>query len=216
MSKFEEKILQMEKEIKGNTLKINDLDKNKTALVVVDMVKGFVHKGALSSPRVQGIIKEIVELNYKTLGSKKIFFLDEHTSGSTELKSYEKHCLKDTEEAELIDELKEEKEVNSNIAMIPKNSVNGFHAPGFKLWLEENEAEVENYIICGCEVDICVSNFANTLKTYFNQKDSNKRVIVPSNAVETFDFGTHDGDLMKIISLWEMKSNGIEIVDKII
>ncbi|WP_243441448.1 hypothetical protein [Clostridium arbusti] len=68
----------------------------------------------------------------------------------------------------------------------------------------------------GCEADICVSHFATTLKTYFNEKNLNKRIIVPINGVETFDFGTHDGDLMKVISLWEMKGNGIKIVDEIL
>lgn len=100
--------------------------------------------------------------------------------------------------------------------MIPKNSTNGFHAPGFKLWLEQNEVEVENYIVVGCVTDICVSQFATTLKTYFNQKNLNRRIIVPMDLVEIFTFGTHDGDLMQIISLWEMKSNGIEVVETII
>lgn len=208
MGKFEEKILNMSEEIKGKFVDLNDLDKDKTAIVIVDMVNGFVHEGALSSPRVEGIVDEIVRINEKTLGNKKIFFLDEHTNNSTEFKSYAKHCLEGSLEAELIPELKNEALLDSNTVMIPKNSVNGFHAPGFKKWLEENESQIENYIICGCEVDICVSNFANTLKTYFNQKNMDKRIIIPSNAVETFDFGTHDGDLMKIISLWEMQSNG--------
>ena len=60
-----------------------------------------------------------------------------------------------------------------------------------KIWLDDNERHIENYIIVGCEVDICVSHFATTLKTYFNQKNLNRRIIVPVDSVETFDFGTH-------------------------
>lgn len=211
------KIFDMQKEIKGKVLTLSELPKEKTALIVVDMVNGFVHEGALSSQRVTEIINKLVTINERTNGYKKIFFLDQHEDNSVEFKNYEKHCLKDSAESELIESLRVLVATNhSNTTMIPKNSTNGFHAPEFKLWLVENEDKIENYIIVGCEVDICVSQFATTLKTYFNQKNLDRRLIVPVDSVETFDFGIHDGDLLKVISLWEMKSNGIEIVDTII
>ncbi|PRR81864.1 isochorismatase family cysteine hydrolase [Clostridium vincentii] len=211
------KILDMQKEISGKILQLTDLQKEKTAIIVVDMVNGFVHKGQLASPRVIEIIDNLVIINEKTHGYKKIFFLDEHDENSMEFKYYAKHCLKDTSESELILELRgEATTLHKNTTMIHKNSTNGFHAPEFKLWLDQNQEKIENYIIVGCEVDICVSHFATTLKTYFNQNNLSKRIIVASDCVETFDFGTHDGDLMKVISLWEMQTNGIEIVDKII
>ena len=209
-------ISNMEKEIKGKTLYLKDFSKDNTAIITVDMVKGFVKKGMLSSPRIISIIDAIVDLNKRSEEYKKIFFLDEHEENSAELTTYAKHCIKGTEESELIDELNKEEVIGKNTTMISKNSTNGFHAPAFKVWLEKNEDIIENYIVIGCEADICVSHFATTLKTYFNEKNLNRRIIVPINGVETFDFGTHDGDLMKIISLWEMKTNGIEIVDKIL
>lgn len=211
-----EKIFQMEAEIKGKNVTLEELKKENTAVIFVDMVKGFVYEGALASERIIKIEKTLVELNEKTYGYKKIFFLDEHEKGCSEHDSYAEHCIKGSSEAELVESLKEGATLHSNTTMIPKNSTNGFHAPLFKKWLEKNEASIENYIIVGCEADICVSHFATTLKTYFNEKNLRRRIIVPSNAVETFDFGTHDGDLIKVISLWEMKSNGIEVVDEII
>jgi nicotinamidase-related amidase len=210
------KIFDMEKESKGNTVYLKDFLKENTVIVTVDMVKGFVNKGMLSSPRINSIIDAIVDLNKRSNGYKKIFFLDEHEENSSELTTYAKHCIKGTEESELIDELNTEEVIGKDATMISKNSTNGFHAPGFKEWLEKNEDIIENYIVVGCEADICVSHFVTTLKTYFNEKNLNKKIIVPINGIETFDFETHDGDLMKIISLWEMKSNGIEIVDEIL
>jgi len=211
------KILDMQKEIKGIAINLEDLSKEKTAIIIVDMVNGFVHEGPLSSPRVVEIIDNLVKLNGKTKGYKKIFFLDNHEENSVEFKNYAKHCIKGSSEAEIIPSLRGEITINhKNTTLIPKNSTNAFHAPEFKVWLDDNEKYIENYIIAGCEVDICVSQFATTLKTYFNQKNINRRIIVPIDSVETFDFGTHQGDLMKIISLWEMQSNGIEIVDNII
>lgn len=209
-------ILEMEKEIKGRIVKFEELPKEKTVLVVVDMVKGFVTEGILSSLRIMTIINTITAMYEKSAEYKKIFFLDEHDENSIELNCYAKHCLKGTSEAELIDELKSVALSDDNAVMISKNSTNGFHAPGFKVWLEEYERSIKNYIVVGCEADICVSHFATTLKTYFNQKNLDRRIIVPIKAVETFDFGTHKGDFMKVVSLWEMKSNGIEIVEEIV
>lgn len=209
------KIFDMQNEIKGKVVNLTDLSKEKTALIVVDMVNGFVHTGIMSSPRVETIVENIVAINERTYGYKKVFFLEQHEEDSTEFKTYAKHCVKNSEEAELIPLLNCGATLHSNTTIIHKNSTNGFHAPEFKIWLNENEEQIENYIVVGCSTDICVKHFAETLKTYFNQKNLDKRIIVPIDSVETFDFGTHDGDLMKVISLWEMKSNGIEVVDTI-
>ncbi len=209
------RIFDMEKEIKGNIVDLKEFPKEKTAVVIVDMVNGFVYEGALASPRIIETINNIVELDKRTAGYKKIFFADNHSENSVEYNSFAKHCLEGTSEAELIPELKERAKLHDNNMIIPKNSTNGFHAPLFKTWLKENEEQIENYIVLGCEVDICVSHFATTLKTYFNEKNLNRRIIVPINSVETYDFGCHEGDFMKVIALYEMKSNGIEVVDKI-
>jgi len=211
------KIFDMQKEIRHKVVSLTDLPKDKTALIIVDMVNGFVHKGPLSSQRVVEIISNLVAINERTQGYKKIFFLDHHDENSVEFNNYPKHCLNGSTESNLIQELSCQRATShNNTTMIPKNSTNGFHAPGFKVWLDNNEETIENYIILGCEVDICVSHFATTLMTYFNQKNLHRRIIIPMDSVETFDFGIHDGDLMKVISLWQMQSNGIEIVDSII
>jgi len=208
------KIMEMNKEIKGNNVKLDDLPKDKTVIIVVDKVRGFVYEGLLSSPRIVEIIDGIVDLNKRAEGYKKIFFLDQHEENSPELKTYGPHALRGSSEDELIPELVPLSE-DANVSLIHKNSTNGFHAPGFKIWLKENEDLIENYIVTGCEADICVAHFATTLKTYFNENNLNRRIVVPINGVETYDYGTHDGDIMKVISLWEMKLNGIEIADSI-
>ena len=210
------KIFDMRNEIRGEVVNLADLSKEKTALIVMDMVNGFVHAGIMSSPRVEKIIDIIATTNERTYGYKKVFFLEQHDEDSTEFKTYAKHCIKDSKEAELIPSLNCGATLHSNTSIIHKNSTNGFHAPEFKIWLSENEDIIENYIIEGCSTDICVKHFAETLKTYFNEKNIDRRIIVPIDAVEIFDFETYDGDLMSVISLWEMKSSGIEVVDTIL
>lgn len=209
------KLMMIEKELRGKKVELNTLDKDRIALGVVDMVNGFVNEGVLASPRVTGIVKDIVALNEKTYGFKKFFFLDNHGENSAEFNSFPPHCVEGSIETDLIFELKGGATLHSNTTMIPKNSTNGFFAPGFQVWLKENEDKVDTYIITGCVTDICILTFVLTLNTYFVQKNFKKRIIVPMNCVQTYDFGTHDGDLMNLFALYNMSINGVEIVDSI-
>lgn len=206
----------IEEELRGRTIDLASLEKNKTALFVVDMVVGFVYSGALSSPRVAAIANNIALLNEKTKGFKKVFFLDTHEKDSQEFRYFPSHCVKGTEEAELIPELKTKYTEDIENCYVEKNSTNGFYALGFQEWLKKHEDEVDNYIITGCVTDICVLQFALSLKSYFNEKNINKRVIVPKNCVDTYDGGSHDGYLMNLFALYNMHTSGIEVVEKII
>ncbi len=206
---------EMEQELSGRIIELKLLDKDKTALFVVDMVVGFVYSGALSSPRVAAIVKNIAELNKKTKNFKKMFFLDNHENDSQEFEYFPQHCVKETNEAELIPELKTEDSKGTDTYYAEKNSTNGFHSSVFQEWLKKNEDNVDNYIITGCVTDICILQFALSLKSYFNEKNKDKRVIIPKNCVETYDAGTHDGYLMNLFALYNMHTSGIEIVEKI-
>lgn len=206
----------IEQEISGKTIELSSLHKENTALFVVDMVVGFVYSGALSSPRVAAISNNIAELNKFTKGYKKLFFLDRHEKDSQEFRYFPTHCVIGTEEAELIPELKTDDSEGQDTFYVEKNSTNGFHSNGFQDWIKKYGNEVDNYIITGCVTDICVLQFALSLKSYFNEKNMDKRVIVPKNTVETYDGGSHDGYLMNLFALYNMHTSGIEIVDKII
>lgn len=192
-------------------LKISELEPDKTVLVVVDMINGFINEGALASTRIKNIIPEVSELisicNKNNIDV--IAFADCHGENSAEFESFPAHCLENTSESELIDEIKNEIDT-----VIPKNSTNGFHAPEFKKLLEKNQ-QWENFIVCGDCTDICVHNFCITLKTYFNQINKKSRVIVPLNVVETYDGGIHNADFMNISALMIMKTNGIELAKEV-
>jgi nicotinamidase-related amidase len=201
-------------DLKGITL--NDVAENKdelkknTGFIVVDMVRGFYDVGLLASDRVKRTISPIEKLNEDLAGCKKVFFIDSHTKESVEFKDYPEHCLENTVEEELIDSIKSD----NNTTLIKKNSINGFHATKFKEWLDENK-EIENFIVVGVCSNICVETFVITLKTYFNQFNINKRIIVPMNCTETYDLGNHNAELMNLMTFYKMKSNGIEIVQEI-
>lgn len=197
-------------------IELKSLDLENTALIVVDMVVGFVEEGILSSPRVKDMSTNLLELNNRTKGCNKVYFVDSHSEDSEELKAYPAHCIINTKEEELIGGLKDALSKEENIKVIKKNSTNGFHVPEFKSWLNEAVKKIDNFIIVGCVTDICVLQFSLTLKTYFNQVNLSKRVIVPANCVETFDIPGHPGDEMNLFALSNMKSNGIEVVSEIV
>lgn len=192
-----------------------DFSKENTVLINVDIINGFCKEGNLSSDRVEKIIPEAVRINDRLKEFTRIYFIDKHEESSEEFNAYIKHCISNTSEAEIVDELKpfiDEKAVVCN-----KNSVNGFFSMEFQNWFIKN-GTITNYIVIGDVTDICVLNFCLTLKTYFNEKNIKSRIIVPLSGVETFDLDVtdHDGDIMNLFALYNMRMNGIEIVEDIL
>ncbi|MCG8484097.1 MAG: cysteine hydrolase [Clostridia bacterium] len=192
-------------------LDIKDCESKKTVLVIVDVINGFVREGALKSERIESIIPEIACLSKAcdALGIEKLAFCDYHTQESPEFDAYPPHCLAGTFEAEIVDEIKN----IGGYKLIPKNSTNGFLEEAFQEWLEQN-IDKDTFIITGDCTDICIQQFAITLKTWFNMKNRKSRVIVPMNMVETYDFGVHNGDLVNTMALYNMMINGVEVVKK--
>ena len=193
-------------------IRFDDLKEKETALIIVDMINGFVREGALQSPRAETVIPAIESLSKEIdkRSIKKLAFADSHTDKSPEFGAYPTHCLAGTSESEVVDELKR----IGGYTLIEKNSTNGFHEEEFKKWLNENQ-QINTFIITGVCTNICVEQFALTLKTYFNMQNKNARVIVPINTVETYDLGIHDGDLMNTMALYNMIVNGIEVVAEV-
>lgn len=191
---------------------MKDFKANQTVFVIVDMINGFAREGALASPRVEALIPVIADLSKKCDDYKfsKLAFADCHTEASPEFGAYPVHCMAGSSEGEIVDEIKE----IGGYTLIPKNSTNGFLEEGFKKWLEENP-EVDTFIVAGDCTDICVQQFAITLKTWFNMQNKKVRVIVPINAVDTYDLGAHEAELMNVMALYNMIINGVEVVKEV-
>lgn len=209
------KLLQELETLKGNLDKLNtedisNLDLSKTVLFIVDMNNGFAKQGSLYSPRVENLIKPI-ENFAKHICSKLnriIAFTDSHTKSSIELLNYPIHCLEDSIESDIVDELKD----IPNLEIVQKNSTNGFFA------LDKiNFENIDNIIIVGDCTDICIYQFAITLKSYFNQNNLRKNIIVPINLVDTYDIpNVHSAELLNIVFLNSMIQNGINVVKEIL
>jgi nicotinamidase-related amidase len=193
-------------------LSLNDLKTETAVLVLMDLVNGFARNGALQSPRVAALIPGAVKLinAFDCLGVTKIAFADSHSNVSPEFESYPPHCLAGTVEEEIVDELK----TIGGYQLIPKNSTNGFLEAAFQKWLRENRP-IDTFIVVGDCTDICIQQFAITLKAWFNHNDQKVRVIVPVDLVDTYDFGLHNAELMNAMALYNMMGNGVEVVKEI-
>ncbi|PKM94279.1 MAG: cysteine hydrolase [Firmicutes bacterium HGW-Firmicutes-1] len=194
------------------TIKLQDLPAQNTGFVMIDMVNGFTREGALKSSRIEAIIPELATLSRKCddLGIVKIAFADQHSKSSPEFEAYPEHCLLGTNEIEIVEEIK----AVAGYQLIYKNSTNGFLEEEFQQWLSDHD-QIDHFIITGDCTDICIQQFAITLKTWFNKQDKKSRIIVPIHVVDTYDLDIHNGDLMQVMALYNMMGNGIEIVNYI-
>lgn len=174
----------------------------------IDMNKGFTRKGALASGRVEEIIEATADFLEMALskGMKVIAFSDRHTKGSAELEAYPEHCT-EPEEYELVEELQD-----LELQPVWKNSTNAFMTGMGNLLA----GSCKTYIVTGCCTDICIYQFAVSLKAFLNQNDIKADVVVPLALVETYDSEWHNGDLMNVVFLNSMASNGVLLCENVV
>lgn len=199
--------------VMGKDFSVGDL--KDSALFIIDMNNGFSKKGALYSDRVEAIIdnvKEITEI-FADKDLPIIAYTDYHNKNSIEFKSYPHHCLEGTDEVELVDAIKVFKD---KIKVIRKNSTNAFLSNETQEIIGKlKDKNIKNYVVIGCCTDICIMQFALTLKAYFNENNMESEVYIPLKGVETYDAPWHKGDVMNHFAIYTMQQNGVNIVNSI-
>lgn len=176
-------------------------------LIVVDMVNGFIREGAMADSYIENIIGNIENLVRQNIDGT-IFIKDCHEKDAIEFNSYPIHCLKGTSESELVEELKK---YATNDNTYEKNSTSAMYAEAF-LSDVDNMKNLKQVTIVGCCTDICVLNLAIPLNNYFNQKNRNIEIIVPKNAVETFNSETHKREEYNEMAFKLMAQAGVKVV----
>lgn len=183
---------------------------SKDICVVVDMVNGFITQGPLSDSSILKIVPKTLEVidAYLAEGKDVIAFKDTHSLDSLEFEFFPVHCLKDTTESQLIDELLP---YESKMIGIEKDTTNGFFAPGFQSYLKNNP-DLESVSIVGCCTDICVLQFAQSLKTYTQTIGQKLTIKVIESAVDTYGAPGHDKAEFHTQALQLMRNAGIQII----
>ena len=199
------------------------LEDKKTALVIVDMVNGFLTEGVLSSPRSASVLPECEKLLQFAVDNSlpTVAFADCHEPDCIEFASFPPHCIRGTSEAQIADSLRRiggdlnpDRNRSNTYKLIEKNSTNGAITPEFQEWLAEND-KIERVVVCGVCTDICVMQFCLMLKTLCNQADRPMEVLLPVNAVETYDAPGHNADECNAAALRFMAQAGIRLTNAI-
>lgn len=201
----------------------NGNDPRKLAILSEDLVKGFTTVGRLASPRIAGMLPEVVRLfnAAHALGVHDFIFpQDSHPADSPQFDAYGPHCITGTVEAETVDELAFLPYADE-FTIMPKVSLNPAVGTMMDRWFDERQT-IESVIIMGDCTDLCVYQAAMHLKIRSNAIHRRLRIIVPEDCVQTYDYGIeearecgtmpHDGELMHRIFLYHMALNGIDIV----
>ena len=169
-------------------MNIKNLKMYTGCLIIVDMVNGFVREGMLHDEAIARTINRQIELikEAKAAGKLIVFIKDTHTKDSAEFERFGNlpHCLENTTESELVDELKEFENGEDTIS-IEKNSTNFMEAPEFRL-LMENQQNMNEFDIVGCCSDICVFDGAMGLAGYLDQNNRRHIIRVHEDAIATY------------------------------
>lgn len=183
-------------------------DGNMELLIVVDMVNGFIKKGNMADKYINHIINPNIELIKKINkeGGNIVFIKDTHKIKSREFDRFPVHCLEESEESKVIDELKEYEKV-----AFTKNSTSAMYAKGFKEYID-NLKNLKKIILSGCCTDICVMNLALDLQNYFDENNKNIDIIVPKDVVETYSGPNHNREEYNEIAFKIMNNAGIKLV----
>lgn len=195
-------------------MKIKNLKMYKGMLIVVDMVNGFAKKGDLADPKIRDVVPRQIELikEAKANGYLIVFIKDTHKEDSVEHKRFNggKHCVENSGEELVIDELKEYEDLEDTIS-IPKNSTSYMEAPEFRELISE-ATNIERVDVVGCCTDICVANGTIGLANYFDQWNRNVEIRVHEDAIATFleEDRQNYVDAAKLL----MAQQGIKLVKK--
>jgi len=201
-------------------------DPARVAICSVDMLNGFCYEGKLSSSRAAACIKPIVNLFQHAYaeGVKNFILIQEwHSKGAEEFNAYGSHCVQGTQEAETIPELTA-LHFARDFLVVRKNSLHTIVGTSMEQWLESHSG-VDTFVVVGMCTDLCVYDMVMDLKLRANARDMRRRVIVPANAVNTYDLPVavasqagalpHDAELLHALFLYMMTLNKIEVVKEL-
>ncbi len=196
------------------------------AVISVDVTQGFCYEGALSSPRVAGIVEPITRLFQCAWEHGVRNFLlsqDTHEPDAVEFAQWPPHCVRDTPEAETVAAFKA-LPFFDQMVLLEKNSISSDLNTGLDQWLAEHP-QVDHFIVVGDCTDLCTYQLAMHLRLDANARQIQRQISVPANGVQTYDLPVsvakaqgilpHPGDLMHAIFLYHLQLNGVAVVKEI-
>tara|TARA_B100001750_G_scaffold246075_1_gene267357 strand:+ start:828 stop:1370 length:543 start_codon:yes stop_codon:yes gene_type:complete len=169
-------------------------------LLVIDMLVGFLEPGKplYVGDEAAQIVSRVEELiiQEKAKGTNVIFICDTHDPDDLEFQMFPKHCVRGTDEAEVIEQL-----LPYADSIVQKQRYSAFFETGLEsqlIALGTNEV-----ILCGVCTDICV------MHTAADARNRDLVVEVIPGTVASFDEGAHNYALQHMRDIL-----GVTIVDE--
>ena len=188
----------------------------KKALYIIDMNNGFVNFGDMANPKYNDLVPMQLELINKIRKENGLvnFILEGHDNDALEFKTYPKHCVKGTKEADLIPQLIDEQN-KDNTKTYYKNSINGMLNKDLQEDIKKLK-ELKEIIVAGVCTDLCVFDFTRTYLRYLDEINKPVKVFVVKNATDTFDAPDHNHDEWSDMAYKFMAQAGAIIVEDIL
>ena len=152
-------------------------------LLVIDMLVGFLEPGRPlyvgdEAAKIVSRVEQLI-LQERAKGTNIIFVCDAHDVGDLEFKMFPEHCVKGTEEANVIDRL-----VPYADSIVRKRRYSAF----FDTDLEDRlkKSDTQELMLCGVCTDICV------MHTAADARNRDLAVEIARSAVASFDQSAHN------------------------
>lgn len=157
----------------------------KRALIVVDMLVGFLEEGKplYCGKDARKIIPFVIDKvkEFLAAGEPLIFVKDSHAADDAEFKIFPPHCVIGTDEAELIEDLRP---YENRATVVPKTRYSAFYNTNLADLLAKLKPDLVE--IVGVCTNICVLYTAEGLRN----RDYN--VVVHRDGVASFDKDAHE------------------------
>ena len=154
------------------------------AVIVVDMLRGFLESGRpldcgeTARAIIPAVRRRIEEESAR--GATIFWVADNHAPDDKEFAMFPPHCIRGTDEAEIIPALAD---LVDHTNLLPKTRYSGFYGTNLGERLAELRPDVVTVI--GVCTDICV------MHTVADARNRDYSVIVPADCVATFDAQAH-------------------------
>ncbi len=197
-----------------------------SAIISADVINGFLYEGPLASPRVAKIDEPITSLMQAAWekGLRDILLVqDAHNEDSLEFDAFGQHVVGDTYQAEAIDMIKK-LPFYDQLQTVYKDTIHPALNNNFDDWVDARD-HLKAFIAVGDVTDLCLYHLVTYLRFRANAYHKERRVIVPTNCVQTWHLSVedaedvqampHHGDMLHATFLYHMALNGIEVVKEI-
>ena len=187
----------------------------RTAVLVVDMVAGFVGTGPLASGQVAAVVPAVARIAEQAVADGAPVWLIEdcHDPGAAEFRNFPPHCLAGTAQAATIPELQPLLS-RPGVRRLRKNCLSVLAQQD--LLADLVDLGVRTAVVVGDCTDLCVYHTAVPLALAAQGRGVPLDVVVPAAAVATYHQPAgpswHPADLFHRLFLYHMALVGVRVV----